>query len=104
MEGGGRGYNAGYNTINASAIPNCPICGGKGHIMRFCTAFKHGEGMRQQLRHVGKCDQCLVDKDKHGSKCTGMYRCKYCHLETHKHITCDGSKDHPGSWLLRKQT
>ena len=71
--------------------------------MKYCTAYKHGEEMRQQLRSVGKCDQCLVDKEKHGATCTVMFKCKYCHLDNHEHITCDGSKNHPGSWLNKNK-
>ena len=49
VRGGGRGFNP-------DAFPNCSICNGRGHVKKFCTAFKHGPKMREQLKNVDKCD------------------------------------------------
>ena len=99
------GYNRGSYSRGASSYPVypnyfCQICS-RQHWTNRCDVVKNGPEMRGKLKTLNRCDVCLTEKDRHGSKCSEILSpCRSCRSFEHQSITCDGSK-HPGSWLLK---
>ena len=79
----------------------CYICGKKNHRMNQCRTYNRGPVMREKLRQLGRCDQCLLDSKSHSDKCRIISNhCKHYGSRRHFGVTCDGTP-HPGSWIVR---
>ena len=102
-KGKGRGKGArgrgGQRPGNMSTII-CDLCNTNGHYAHTCRNIKNGNDVRQKLRDLGKCDACMVHKDKHPEECPQLGQlCYNCYTPGHFSPTCDG--EHPGSWLKK---
>ena len=98
--GGGRG---GYSYQRP--LDPCKICQSTDHLYYRCDKFSAGQEMRDELKKLKLCLNCLKPEIRHGNECDWDRECYKCKNGKHNFITCSGAGDsHPGSQFAKPKS
>ena len=97
--GRGRGRGRGYHNQSNFSKPkfHCKICQSTDHKTWYCTKFKKGSEVRDELKRLNLCVACLRTESQHGKECQELETCRVCGNGNHYAFTCGGKGEtHPG--------